>query len=250
MKDKERNLENISLGMILKWISEEKDPNKVRAFNIIKSIKLLQINPHMDEDIRVISSEKLNNNLIEGFNHNSQELIDWIENSAETINRSLAEYNSDYRQLVCNIILRSKLNGETHYGLLKRSDRVNESRLADSIGMIGGHANSADSCLFDALLREFEEEIKNISLDDSNIKDQIKLLGFIKDSNSQVSTQHLCVLYIIDLPDNMVNIKSRDSKETFIWISENHIRKYISEESNRLDSCVRIALSEIINSDK
>ena len=32
MKDKERNLENISLGMILKWISEEKDPNKVRAF--------------------------------------------------------------------------------------------------------------------------------------------------------------------------------------------------------------------------
>ena len=213
---------------------------KKQAFNILKSMKILQTNPHMNEEIKVISSDMLDD-IGEGFTRYDQVNIHRLENYSFKMNRSLAEYDSSYRQLVCNIILRCRIRNEIHYGLLRRNDKVNETRLANSIGMIGGHANGNDSHFIDCLKREVSEEISLQTYEPN-------LIGIIKDSNSKVSMQHLCVLYVANLSDKQINIKSKEANESFIWLPESHIRKYLSEP-NSFDSWVRIGLSEIINSD-
>ena len=247
MKETNDFMKSISLNTILYWIKKEKNPVKKKAFEIIKALKLDYSKKDMDEVLRVIDDSSL---LFEGFLKYNKTTHSKLESSTIALTRAFAEYDNDYRQLVCNSILEVKdSNGKKMFGFLKRSSTYKENRLSDLVGMVGGHANTNDGNLFACLVRELSEEIKNISFEDSKIEP----LGYIRLNNGTVSNQHLCVLYVTHLSGDVIALKSNEENEKLIWLNEDQIRVALTENkrdghmASLLDSWAKIAMENYLN---
>lgn len=228
MKEMKSFLKNISLETILGWIKSERNPMKREAFKILKAQKMLVSNSKMEEILRVIKDSKLD---FEGFKPYSKALTSRLEIESEELTRAYAEYNSEYRQLVCNVILEAELNGNTVFGFLKRGRTYTEKSLIGSIGMVGGHVNNTDCNLFSGLVREVSEEIRNISFENLDVFP----LGYIREVSDSISKQHLCVLYCIKVRQGAnINFHSTESKESFIWMTSEQIKKELQKEHDSL----------------
>jgi predicted NUDIX family phosphoesterase len=126
--------------------------------------------------------------------------------------RRIAEDDFDVVQLVSVFILRHEGKILTY----KRAKRLPESRLHDYYSLaFGGHLNPSDlSPLFDILIpdqsypwleRELREEVK---LPHRSIL-ELRYIGLLYDDSRAVSSQHLGIVYLIDLNSDAYEIGER-----------------------------------------
>lgn len=230
MNETETFLKNTSLNSLLCAIKNESNPLVRECLKCMKAEKMIFINPHMNEVLRVIKDDKLN---FVGFKSYHKGLHKILEKDSETMTRGYAEYNSEYRQLVANVLIHGKTNsGSDVFGFLKRFNGYTEKSLVGSAGMVGGHINVSDRNLFQGLIRELSEEIKNVPFDNSKIFP----FGFIREMGDNISRQHLCVLYVMELTsDANMNLISGEVNEKFVWYDTKQVEK---ELSGPIDSCV------------
>lgn len=236
MTDTERLLKNISLSTILHWISVESNKYKKESFRLLKSEKMKFDNPKMKELVRVVKDKKLDEFMDNDFVPYSYTIHSYLEHKNVEKERSYAEYDSRYRQLVCNGILVSKdRTGKPIYGFLRREKSYTEKSLIGTIGMVGGHVNSEDTTLFSGLIREMSEELQNVTFEDILVKP----LGYIREKTGKIGDQHLCVLYQISIPPRYYSrIKSKEKQESLVWMSKDQLLEEVkhSQDDSLLDS--------------
>ena len=170
----------------------------------------------MDEKVFVVKSELVTTEIITN-NSSAKEALEKILKKGFFVNRSIAENNNRYKQIIPYSIFRYK-NDILCY---KRSKAGNEARLHNlySIG-IGGHINLIDSrgklspisILESARDREIEEEFS------LTIYGQPNFLGFINDDTNMVGKVHLGIAYEWFLASKYVEAKEK-SIEEYIYIS-------------------------------
>lgn len=245
MKEKEKLLKNTSLSRIKNWIENENDQEKKEVFRCFKSEKMNFDNNKMSEEIKVIDQNLLN---VNGFIPYTKKIKDSLERGSIVVQRSYAEFDNRYRQLVSNgiILVYNEKENKYYFGFQKRKSNYAEISLSGTLGMVGGHVNVLDNTIYEGLLREISEELKGFSFEESIIKP----VGFINEKHkiANISDYHLCVAYIIKIPfEDMGKIKNRESQEQLLWISETELVAKLKDESqNEMDSWVEILLNEIL----
>lgn len=244
MKEKESLLKNLSLNVINHWIRYESNQSKKEAFRCLKSEKMKLTNPKMGEVIKVIEEDKL---IFKGYTGYTNNIAKIIESNTINVERSYAEFDERYRQIVSNAILITQdEKGEKYYGFLQRNRLYTEGSLIGTIGMTGGHYNSNDINMYSCLVREVSEETKGIPFEYSKIKP----LGFIKESNNTISNYHVCVLYTIEIPyEYMGKIKSKEPQESLLWITEVRLKEKLKNtlDESDLDSWCETAVKKLLN---
>ena len=204
----------------------------------------------LKEDVMVFSSYLLNNFIIEvGLNKcpiiNGQELFA----NCKPMLRIEAEKNFNVIQLISVFIIKYKLNYLTY----KRTKRLPENRLHGFYSiMFGGHLNPDDMTpLFDIfnsqnyafLERELHEEV----ILENNLK-EIQFRGLLYDDSTEISKQHLGIVYDVILKTPNYKIGERgfliDSKFETLEEIESRIEefenwsvmifKYEKDRSNRI----------------
>lgn len=188
----------------------------------------------MDEQVLVIPNYIVNNfkyeNNSEFYVSDSDDLDTIISSKSFFMNRSEAEVDFEYRQIIPYICLKSEDN---KYLIYKRLSGSGEGRLHDkySIG-IGGHVNPIDekdnlhnyqlSSLYNCIYREIEEELK---LEDRLLKisdyNKPQKLGYIISDHSDVEKVHIGIVYELKLTIDYKNIISgeTDSLQLYGWYS-------------------------------
>lgn len=136
--------------------------------------------------------------------------------------RAALETNPHYRQLIPYVVLRQKpLQGKPKYFFYQRMKGVGEQRLAGnhSIG-IGGHIESTDikhyttnnaialeATIHDAMRRELIEEFDIRAIFEGDIPFE-GFNGFsygtILDDSNEVGKVHAGLIYLVDVPDNLI----------------------------------------------
>lgn len=244
MNQKENLLKSLSISSINKWINLESNETKKDIFRYIKSEKIKANSPKMGEVIKVIPDNLIDKS---GFISYDISLAKYIEKNTISLERSYAEFDERYRQIVCNTILITRDNSGTRYfGFLERNHKYKESSLIGTIGMTGGHYNSNDVNMFSCLIREVSEEIKGVPIEYSTISP----IGFIREVNNTVSNYHLCVLYCIEFPyEFMGKIKSKENQESLLWIADARLEEMLKKSENStesvFDSWCEVALGHI-----
>ncbi len=229
MKETDTFLKNTSLKSLLNAIKTSESPIVREALKCMKAEKMFFNNPKMDEQLRVIKDYKLN---FIGFKPYDESIYNFLEKNNEIVTRAYAEFNSDYRQLVTNVLVHTKTkNGADLFGFLEKADSV-DNTIFGSVSMVGGHCNIDDNNLFQGLIREVSEELRNVAF----LHSQIYPLGFIREMGDNISRQHLCVLYAIDVQCGDINISSNELNEKFIWVDLNQIKKELASETCKFDS--------------
>lgn len=229
-------IQQITLNDILNKISNASNKREYTMFQLLKAYKLESTNKKNSEVLAVIPDNVLR---FEGFKKYSKRLSSSLEYNLEYFPRSYVEYNTLYRQLVCEAIIVNKTQKSNMYGFLKRNDR----KLKCEYSLVGGHMNSTDTCLFGCLIREQTEELAHISFEDSKICP----LGFIRLDKPEISKQHLGVIYVIETPS--VQITAREEGNSFIWLPEKEVKKYLGMSilDSPFDSWTHIGLTEYFN---
>lgn len=247
MKEKENLLRNLSLSVVNKWIKNENDPVKKEAFRCLKADKMNFNNSKMSEQIKVIRSNLLG---FDGFCKYDKKIKELLESNNVILERSYAEFDDRYRQLVSNgLLLTYDVNkNEILFGFQKRNTNYTEKTLIGTLGMVGGHINRNDNSLYEGLIREMSEEISNVPFEEITIKPA----GFIQEFKTQgcISNYHLCVLYLINIPYECIGkIKNKESQERLIWIPQGQLLDTFKKESKgfKMDSWIEILLNEIFN---
>lgn len=239
MREKENLLNSLSLNVINNWIKNETDVHKKEMFRCYKSEKIKSTNPKMGEVIKVIKEGLFT---FEGFKKFSTNVTQLIELNSIKLERSYAEFDSRYRQLVCNaIIITQDESGNYLYGFLERNRNYTEKSLIDTIGMVGGHLNNLDGSLYSGLIREVSEELRGISFETS----EIYPIGYIREVSDTVSDYHLCILYSISIPySDLSKVKSKENQEKLIWMSKDQLLAELQRapDESRFDSWCYIAV--------
>ena len=247
MKEKENLLKNISLNVIKHWIQSESDPNKKEVFRLCKSEKMQSENPKMKEIVKVIKQDTFTE---EGFVKFSPKITKHLENNMVLLERSYAEFDERYRQIVCNALLVSyDAKGNVIFGFMKRNHNYKEKSLVNTLGMVGGHHNNSDETIYSGLIREVSEELKGISFETAVVNP----IGYIKQvsdiKRNVISDYHICVLYAITVDPLCINeIRNRENKEHLIWMSLNEVENNLKLPSNEsiFDSWCKVALENCI----
>lgn len=246
MTSSERLLQNISLSSVLHWISVERNEYKKESFRLLKSEKMKFDNPKMKELVRVVDDTELDNYMVTDFVPYSRRIHNYLELDNFELERSYAEYDNRYRQLVCNAILKSEDNeGQTVYGFLRRNNQFTEKSLIGTIGMVGGHVNNVDNTLYSGLIREVSEELKGFSFEDILINP----LGYIREKTGKIGDQHLCILYQISVnPSIYTKVKSKETQEFLVWMSKDQLLKELqkNQDDSNLDSWLYKAMTLLL----
>jgi len=147
-------------------------------------------------------------------------------------NREEAEHDSNYKQIIPYIVLKTIIDNEEKFLLTFRKNTQTEIRLHNkySIG-IGGHIDSPDAdnvnsntyIFYNAMYRELFEET---DCDIDNIK-SVDCVGLINSEADEVSQVHLGVLVVMELY-NKVAIKEKDKMDG-IWVNKNELKNIISQ---------------------
>jgi Predicted phosphoesterase (MutT family) len=243
MKEKENLLKNTSLNVINSWIRKESDINKKEFFRCLKSDKMKFSNHKMGEVIKVIKEDLCG---FEGYKEFSQATTKLIEINSIKLERSYAEFDERYRQIVCNAVVETIDNsGKRLIGFLQRVKGYTEKSLIGTIGMVGGHLNEADHTLYSGLIREVSEELNGISFEVA----QICPKGYIREVSDSVSNYHICILYSIKIPySEWSKVKSKEMNEKLLWMSEDRIREELKKHPDEsiFDSWCKEFLENII----
>ena len=251
MKEILNFLNNTPLEKLDFWCNNENDTSKKEAFKALRAC-VLETTPDINfgEELRVISDKDLN------LVFNDYGYIDYtniLYKTIETISfnhslmtRSYAEYDENYRQIVCNALINVTINGVRNFGFLIRNNNYNEPSLSGSIAMVGGHVNAIDSSFYMGLMREVSEELPGIRFENNC---NIKPLGFIREKSNGVSGKHLCILYLIELKlDHLPELSCPEEKESFVWYTEDQIKSIIKKGENQgLDSWALAAIQKYLH---
>jgi predicted NUDIX family phosphoesterase len=148
----------------------------------------------------------------------------------QSVNRSTAEKNYNFKQVVVYVVIRAR----DLYLTYRRTPRTQEERLRYkySIG-IGGHVNIIDSSqltLFDyehkkssllqAVWREIKEEI-NIK---SKILNEPQLICFINDDSTDVGKVHFGTVWLLEIKEPKVSMKGERGIGKIIFADIAHLR--------------------------
>lgn len=232
------NMEAIGINEIVK----ERDKHSTRStewkfLNYLKASLLERYKPSMNEPLKVVYDRHLesifkNKTHIYAFSDYGRRVSRAIEQNTKILSRSSAEYDNRYRQLVANAIIKI----DDRFYLLSRNKEFNDKRLCGYIGLVGGHINKDDKSLKDGLMREVEEEL---TLKYTG-KTSVKPLGFIRLNTDDISKEHLCVLYVIEIKldkDSDFKVFSNSRKETLTSFKEKDlIREVKKDKMSSLDS--------------
>lgn len=247
MRETETFLKNNSLKSIIKEIDKAKNPVVKEALKCMKAQKMIFNNPRMDEELRVVKDSLLNFVGLVPYNNKIENLL---ESRSEIMTRGYAEYNSEYRQLVTNVLLHVRNKGEKSdlFGFLQRNDNYTEKSLNNFIGMVGGHCNIGDHNIYQGLIRELSEEIRNVPFSEASIAP----LAVIRELGANISRQHLCVLYVMDLNENSkyYNMASNEANERLVWFTREQVEKELKAPSEecKFDSWARKSILYYLNS--
>jgi len=142
-----------------------------------------------------------------------ESLLNRVLGNLQSIPRSVAEKNYDFKQIVVYVVIKSK----DSYLTYRRTSKTQEDRLHHkySIG-IGGHVNIIDNSqltLFDydrkkgvllqAVWREVGEEINM----ESKILNQPQLICFINDDSNDVGKVHFGTVWLLEISEPKVSMK-------------------------------------------
>ncbi len=184
----------------------------------------------MDEEILCFKKELLPGHLNESKVFYDESVWQEILNNLQSIPRSSAERDYNFKQLVVYAVVRSE-NLILSY---RRTPKTNEERLRQkySIG-IGGHINIGDSSqltLFDstrregflqeALWREINEEIKIKSA----ILDEPQTICFINDDSDDVGKVHFGTVWVVSIEKPEVFLKKERGIGELEFVELQHLQ--------------------------
>jgi predicted NUDIX family phosphoesterase len=137
------------------------------------------------------------------------------------LDRDIAEYDYDYRQIIPYIIVKN----EDSYLLLKRLNKQTEKRLHGKYSLgVGGHinpdpSNKYENVIMSGLYRELNEEI--------SIKEPFELTfaGVINNQTSDVGKVHVGFLYILEASSLDFEVLEKE-KMTGEWVTQKELTAY------------------------
>ena len=167
----------------------------------------------MEENVLVVKTQALSDVLTkEGVLKVSEEIIkSKLREFGEFLPRSVAEFDENYRQIIPYVVMMSK--GKVL--LLRRTTRQGEKRLHNKYSLgVGGHINDTDafSDLWETFKKGMEREIDEEV--EAEIK-ELKYIGLINETSTEVSRVHLGVAYIAKVEFH--DLKEKDKFE-IQWI--------------------------------
>jgi predicted NUDIX family phosphoesterase len=134
-------------------------------------------------------------------NTNVESIVTTITNNQEYMQRSAAETNQLYKQIIPYMIFTF---GDAYF-VMQRKATASEQRLAGKLSLgIGGHMNEEDmngKTIFDWAQREFEEEVSY----SGNLK--ITTLGILNDDSNEVGKVHLGLVLLAQGDNDQIAIK-------------------------------------------
>lgn len=167
------------------------------------------MNASMQEQILVIPSSKLfeHHTQWHGINHqNIESILATIVQYQESMQRSIAENNQTYKQIISYLIF----TFEGQLFVMQRKNKPNEQALANKLSIgIGGHMTQTDiqgQTLFDWVSREFEEEVTY----EGNL--QMHTIGFLNDDTNEVGQRHLGLVILLKGDNPNIAIHGNEHK--------------------------------------
>ena len=167
------------------------------------------MNDAMQEQILVVSSSKLfeSHPAWHGIDGDQIEsMLATIIQHQESMQRSLAEANQSYKQIISYMIF--TFDGQLF--VMQRKNKPNEPVLANKLSIgIGGHMTQTDiqgETLFDWVSREFQEEV----FYEGNL--QMRTIGFLNDDSNEVGQRHLGLVILLKGDNGNIAIHGNEHK--------------------------------------
>lgn len=166
----------------------------------------------------------------EGFKKFDQTFYDELLHNIRYINRDDAESDESWKQIIPYVII----HNNDDYLVMQRLPRSGEKRLHNAYTFgVGGHINPADSTseaegadvIERGMIRELNEEVW---IDDLK---NIKLVGFVYDTEQEVSRHHLGFVYDAEVGSNEVKVLEEDKLKGF-FVKKSEMPKYIDGNEN------------------
>ena len=159
-----------------------------------------------------------------------------ILSRAEFIERSKAEQDFRYKQIIPYIVLQHARK----FLLIRRTPKQGETRLHDKFSLgIGGHINTIDKAEGDILetgmRRELNEEIK------VHREEACRLVGVINDDTKEVDRVHLGLVYLLTCKTPGFTNREPEAY-TALWQTPDEI----AAVSEQMESWAKIVYEEII----
>jgi len=183
--------------------------------------------PMLDEKILVVKRSLLFTHQApwQGIDHACTEsIVKTIIQDQEYIPRSLAEIDTQYKQIIPYMIF-------THnnlYFVMERKATASEQRLAGKLSLgIGGHMRKEDmqgQTIFDWAQREFTEEVSY----KGNLT--IKTLGILNDDSDAVGLVHLGIIMLAEGDNDQISIK--DEHKQGILLSKDQCLEKLNQFEN------------------
>ena len=171
----------------------------------------------LQEQILVIKRSTLfpNENAWHGVNNNNvASIISTITENQEYIERSFAETNQSYKQIIPYMIFTF---GDKYF-VMQRKATASAQRLAGKLSLgIGGHMRQEDmtgKTIFDWAQREFEEEVSYFGALDMTI------LGTLNDDTNDVGKVHLGLVLLAQGKNDQIAIKDEHKSGTLLTKQE------------------------------
>ena len=178
----------------------------------------------MSEQIMVVDSAWLNHligaNTKKLLRVEEDEFIKSVEANSFFMDRSMAETNTDYKQIVSYCLI----SFDNDYYLTQRTPNQTEKRLHNRFSLgIGGHISINDAGSGDTILcglnRELLEEVE------FDCRYSRSFLGVINDNSSEVNSVHAGICYLIKLEERMCSIREKEKMRGF-WINHTELADY------------------------
>lgn len=235
------NLKEIVHTRSVGSLIQQRDKNRPgtffwNVFNALKAIKLEGHKPGYKE--RIIALKKIDYPYFEKeYIDYSKSIYNLIETKSVKETRSILEFNPNYLQIIACCLIK---NGDYYMFLKRNNANMPEDRLDTSVpGFVGGHIKASDGSIMSGLLRELNEEVRKIDM--NNIK--IKPNGFIFDQSQNVSKEHLCCLYTVEVDSR--TLASTSKNETAVWYHIDDIKDMVKNQKG-LDNWALIAFKHIV----
>jgi predicted NUDIX family phosphoesterase len=158
----------------------------------------------LQEQILVVKRSTLfaNEHAWHGVNNNNVEsIVSTITDNQEYIERSFAETNQAYKQIIPYMIFTF---GDKYF-VMQRKATASEQRLAGKLSLgIGGHMREEDmtgKTIFDWAQREFEEEVSYFG------ELEMTILGTLNDDSNDVGKVHLGLVLLAQGDNDQIAIK-------------------------------------------
>ena len=196
----------------------------------------------MSESVLVVHTSLLNAYLSDHkiglLRNGTRRIIDIVEKKYAYLERHIAEYDFNYKQIIPYVIITCK----DRFLLLNRTSKQTEKRLHNKYSLgIGGHINpdSADNggLIVGGLYKELNEEISLVN------PGALKFVGIINDESSSVSRVHLGLFYILDLLSPGYEILEKE-KMMAKWVTKDELKDCYP----KLETWSQIVFDYFINS--